>query len=78
MYSRMSLDRIFGEECKTREVYEAKTRQLVAAAVAGFNGACFSSPFPFEVYFIRLDCLYRMFCGQEAACSDSFFLQLAQ
>lgn len=64
-------DRILGEECKTREVYEAKTRQLVAAAVAGFNGT-------FEVYFIWLDYLYPMFCGQEAACSDSFFLQLVQ
>lgn len=32
------LDRIFGESCKTQEVYEARTKNIVAAAVCGFNG----------------------------------------
>ncbi|KAL6012176.1 hypothetical protein ACLOJK_002654 [Asimina triloba] len=31
-------DRIFGEECKTAEVYEARTKDIVAATVRGFNG----------------------------------------
>lgn len=33
-----ALDRIFGEECKTFEVYEARTKEIVASAVRGFNG----------------------------------------
>lgn len=32
------LDRIFDQDCKTLEVYEARTRDIVAAAVRGFNG----------------------------------------
>ncbi|KAI8567795.1 hypothetical protein RHMOL_Rhmol02G0149500 [Rhododendron molle] len=31
------LDRIFAESCKTQEVYEARTKNIVAAAVCGFN-----------------------------------------
>ncbi|KAF7135026.1 hypothetical protein RHSIM_Rhsim08G0184500 [Rhododendron simsii] len=31
------LYRIFGESCKTQEVYEARTKNIVAAAVCGFN-----------------------------------------
>ncbi|KAK3020708.1 hypothetical protein RJ639_046571 [Escallonia herrerae] len=36
--SKFEFDRIFGEECKTIEVYKARTKQLVDAAVRGFNG----------------------------------------
>lgn len=39
---RFSADRIFGEECKTKEVYEARTKEIVSAAVGGFNGYIFS------------------------------------
>lgn len=31
-------DRIFGEDCKTFEVYQARTKEIVASAVRGFNG----------------------------------------
>jgi hypothetical protein len=31
-------DQIFNENCKTCEVYEARTKDIVAAAVRGFNG----------------------------------------
>lgn len=31
-------DRIFREDCKTVQVYEARTKEIVAAAVRGFNG----------------------------------------
>lgn len=31
-------DRIFGEHCKTVEVYEARTKDIVGAALRGFNG----------------------------------------
>lgn len=33
-----ALDRIFGDECKTMEVYCARTKDIVASAVRGFNG----------------------------------------
>ncbi|KAL8162959.1 hypothetical protein V2J09_014448 [Rumex salicifolius] len=39
---KFEFDRIFGEECKTREIYEARTREIVAAAVRGFNGTVFA------------------------------------
>ncbi|KAK3446571.1 hypothetical protein EUGRSUZ_A02254, partial [Eucalyptus grandis] len=36
--SKFDFDRIFGDDSKTREVYESRTRDIVAAAVRGFNG----------------------------------------
>ncbi|TQE05873.1 hypothetical protein C1H46_008556 [Malus baccata] len=41
-YSKFEFDRIFGEDCKTFEVYESKTKDIVAAAVRGFNGTVFA------------------------------------
>uniref|UniRef100_A0A1J3ET78 Kinesin-related protein 4 n=4 Tax=Noccaea caerulescens TaxID=107243 RepID=A0A1J3ET78_NOCCA len=35
-------DRIFREDCKTVEVYQARTKEIVAAAVRGFNGTVFA------------------------------------
>ncbi|VVA97081.1 unnamed protein product [Arabis nemorensis] len=35
-------DRIFREDCKTVQVYEARTKEIVAAAVRGFNGTVFA------------------------------------
>ncbi|CAN8259873.1 unnamed protein product [Cochlearia groenlandica] len=35
-------DRIFGEDCKTVQVYEARTKEIVSAAVRGFNGTVFA------------------------------------
>lgn len=32
------IDQIFGEDCKTFEVYQARTKEIVASAVRGFNG----------------------------------------
>lgn len=32
------VDQIFGDDCKTRDVYSARTGDIVAAAVRGFNG----------------------------------------
>ncbi|XP_021908560.1 kinesin-like protein KIN-7O, partial [Carica papaya] len=40
--SKFEFDKIFGEECRTVEVYEARTREIVAAAVGGFNGTVFA------------------------------------
>ncbi|KAK9291270.1 hypothetical protein L1049_009458 [Liquidambar formosana] len=40
--SKFEFDRIFGEECKTAEVYQARTKEIVAAAVRGFNGTVFA------------------------------------
>ncbi|KAF8043736.1 hypothetical protein BT93_A1912 [Corymbia citriodora subsp. variegata] len=40
--SKFDFDRIFGEDCKTREVYESRTMEIVAAAVRGFNGTVFA------------------------------------
>lgn len=31
-------DRVFNQDCKTVEVYESRTKEIVAAAVRGFNG----------------------------------------
>ncbi|XP_068652017.1 kinesin-like protein KIN-7O isoform X2 [Aristolochia californica] len=39
---KYEFDRIFGEECRTRDVYEAQTKKIVAAAVGGFNGTIFA------------------------------------
>ncbi|KAK4404781.1 Kinesin-like protein KIN-7O [Sesamum angolense] len=35
--SKFEFDQIFGEDCKTQDVYRARTRDIVAAAVRGFN-----------------------------------------
>ncbi|XP_042515640.1 kinesin-like protein KIN-7O isoform X2 [Macadamia integrifolia] len=40
--TKFEFDQIFGEECKTALVYEARTRDIVAAAVRGFNGTVFA------------------------------------
>ncbi|KAF5747946.1 centromere-associated protein E isoform X1 [Tripterygium wilfordii] len=40
--SKFEFDRVFGEDCKTAEVYEARTRDIVSAAVRGFNGTVFA------------------------------------
>lgn len=38
-------DRVFGDDCKTKEVYETRTKDIVSAAVGGFNGILFSLSF---------------------------------
>ncbi|KAF5177436.1 Kinesin-like protein kin-7o [Thalictrum thalictroides] len=40
--SRFEFDRIFKEDCTTVEVYEARTKDIVSAAVCGFNGTVFA------------------------------------
>ncbi|OMO99839.1 hypothetical protein CCACVL1_03590 [Corchorus capsularis] len=40
--TKFEFDQIFSEDCKTGEVYEARTKELVAAAVRGFNGTVFA------------------------------------
>ncbi|XP_031401118.1 kinesin-like protein KIN-7O isoform X2 [Punica granatum] len=40
--SKFEFDRIFGEDCPTQEVYQARTKDIVAAAVRGFNGTVFA------------------------------------
>ncbi|KAL3632554.1 hypothetical protein CASFOL_025538 [Castilleja foliolosa] len=40
--SKFEFDQIFGEDCKTQDVYMARTRDIVAAAVQGFNGTVFA------------------------------------
>ncbi|KAK0592909.1 hypothetical protein LWI29_027637 [Acer saccharum] len=40
--SKFEFDRIFGEHCKTSEVYKDRTKDIVAAAVRGFNGTVFA------------------------------------
>lgn len=37
----LATDRIFGEDCKTKEIYEARTKDIVVSAVSGFNGNLF-------------------------------------
>ncbi|CAN6166983.1 unnamed protein product [Urochloa humidicola] len=39
---RFDFDRIFGEECRTAEVYEARTKRIVDSVVRGFNGTVFA------------------------------------
>ncbi|TQD72159.1 hypothetical protein C1H46_042299 [Malus baccata] len=41
-HSKFEFDRIFGEDCKTFEVYESKTKNIVVAVVRGFNGTVFA------------------------------------
>ncbi|GER25788.1 kinesin motor family protein [Striga asiatica] len=36
--SKFDFDQIFGEDCRTQDVYRARTRDIVEAAVGGFNG----------------------------------------
>ncbi|WJZ93819.1 hypothetical protein VitviT2T_012726 [Vitis vinifera] len=40
--SKFDFDRIFGEDCKTAEVYQTCTKDIVVAAVRGFNGTVFA------------------------------------
>ncbi|KAM4079934.1 hypothetical protein ACJW30_09G152800 [Castanea mollissima] len=40
--SKFDFDRIFGEECNTFQVYQARTQEIVSAAVRGFNGTVFA------------------------------------
>ncbi|WOL06441.1 kinesin-like protein KIN-7I isoform X3 [Canna indica] len=40
--NKFEFDRIFGEDCKTVQVFEARTKEIVASAVRGFNGTVFA------------------------------------
>ncbi|KAK4485521.1 hypothetical protein RD792_008163 [Penstemon davidsonii] len=40
--SKFEFDHVFGEDCKTEDVYRARTGDIVAAAVRGFNGTVFA------------------------------------
>ncbi|KAL6219885.1 hypothetical protein ACLB2K_007644 [Fragaria x ananassa] len=40
--SKFEFDRIFGEDRKTSDVYQSRTKDLVAAAIDGFNGTVFA------------------------------------
>lgn len=40
--NKFEFDRVFGEDCKTFEVYQARTKEIVASAVRGFNGTVFA------------------------------------
>ncbi|KAF7819101.1 kinesin-like protein KIN-7O isoform X2 [Senna tora] len=40
--SKFEFDQIFGEDCDTMQVYQARTKDIVAAAVRGFNGTVFA------------------------------------
>ncbi|RYR26090.1 hypothetical protein Ahy_B02g060238 isoform B [Arachis hypogaea] len=40
--SKFEFDKIFSEHCKTVEVYESRIKEIVAAAVRGFNGTIFA------------------------------------
>ncbi|XP_020110350.1 kinesin-like protein KIN-7I isoform X2 [Ananas comosus] len=40
--TKFEFDRIFGEECRTADVYAARTKGIVASAVRGFNGTVFA------------------------------------
>ncbi|XP_078150453.1 P-loop containing nucleoside triphosphate hydrolases superfamily protein isoform X2 [Carex rostrata] len=39
---KFEFDRIFSENCKNKDVYEARTQDIVASAVSGFNGTVFA------------------------------------
>ncbi|KAJ8485346.1 hypothetical protein OPV22_017831 [Ensete ventricosum] len=40
--TKFEFDRIFGEDRNTVDVYEARTKEIVASAVSGFNGTVFA------------------------------------
>ncbi|KAF8657730.1 hypothetical protein HU200_059889 [Digitaria exilis] len=40
--TRFEFDTIFGAECRTAEVYEARTKRIVDSVVRGFNGTVFA------------------------------------
>nr|XP_043629073.1 kinesin-like protein KIN-7O isoform X2 [Erigeron canadensis] len=40
--TKFDFDRIFGEDCRTVDVYESRTKDIVSAAVGGFNGTVFA------------------------------------
>ncbi|WCJ33370.1 Kinesin-like protein KIN-7O [Euphorbia peplus] len=40
--NKFEFDRVFEADCKTEEIYRARTKELVAAAVGGFNGTVFA------------------------------------
>ncbi|XP_055801402.1 kinesin-like protein KIN-7O isoform X2 [Solanum dulcamara] len=40
--AKFEFDRIFGDECTTLEIYKARTKNIVSAAIQGFNGTVFA------------------------------------
>ncbi|KAK3133349.1 hypothetical protein QOZ80_6AG0535400 [Eleusine coracana subsp. coracana] len=40
--TRFEFDRIFGQDCRTAEVYDARTKHIVDSVVRGFNGTVFA------------------------------------
>ncbi|XP_076948894.1 kinesin-like protein KIN-7O [Bidens hawaiensis] len=40
--NKFDFDRIFREDCRTVDVYESRTKAIVAAAIGGFNGTVFA------------------------------------
>ncbi|KVH91733.1 Kinesin, motor domain-containing protein [Cynara cardunculus var. scolymus] len=41
-HTKFDFDRIFSQECSTFDVYESRTKYIVAAAIGGFNGTVFA------------------------------------
>ncbi|XP_015582327.2 kinesin-like protein KIN-7O isoform X1 [Ricinus communis] len=40
--SKFEFDKVFGEDCKTEQVYRVRTKEIVGAAIRGFNGTVFA------------------------------------
>ncbi|KAK4351581.1 hypothetical protein RND71_030894 [Anisodus tanguticus] len=40
--AKFEFDRIFGDECRTLEIYKERTKKIVSTAVQGFNGTVFA------------------------------------
>ncbi|KAI3692015.1 hypothetical protein L6452_31820 [Arctium lappa] len=40
--NKFDFDRIFSEDCSTFDVYESRTKDIVSAAIGGFNGTVFA------------------------------------
>lgn len=52
MLNFVNADRIFEDECTTIEVYKARTKNIVAAAIQGFNGIIILIFTPQLTYFL--------------------------
>ncbi|KAK8966075.1 Kinesin-like protein NACK1 [Platanthera guangdongensis] len=40
--SKFEFDRVFGEDCKTVDIFGSRTKEIVASVVRGFNGTVFA------------------------------------
>ncbi|KAG1326558.1 kinesin-like protein KIN-7I [Cocos nucifera] len=69
--TKFEFDRIFGEDCKTLDVYVARTKDIVASIVRGFNAHRHIGETNMNLYSSRSHTIFRMIVESREKVEDS-------